>query len=260
MAPRWRAGRRAVFVLGKTIEWLLKPSTVAMLLLTAGCIVQWFERNRRTGRILTSTGAVILLLLGFGIPCNEIARVLESRYQAVLNPSRITGTPWIVVLGGGHRSVSALPLSSRPSTAALYRQVEGLRLLHAIAGSRLLLSGGAVFDSVSEARIAHDLASSLGVSDDAMKIEERGRTTAEEADAIRGTVADEPFLLVTSALHMPRAMLLFQSRGMHPIPAPTDYRTPLSSAPSAYNVDVADATMHELLGLAWAWLRRNSGS
>jgi uncharacterized SAM-binding protein YcdF (DUF218 family) len=140
--------------------------------------------------------------------------------------------------------------------------VEGLRLLNAIPGSRLLLSGGAVFDSVSDARVERDLARSLGVPDEVLRIDDRARTTAEEADAIRGMVGDASFLLVTSALHMPRAEMLFQSRGMHPIPAPTDYRAALipSLAPSAGNIAVADATTHELLGLAWAWLRRNSGS
>jgi uncharacterized SAM-binding protein YcdF (DUF218 family) len=249
-----------VFVLRRLVEWLLSPSTVAMLTLTTGCLVQWSERFRRAGRLLTSAGAVMLLLLLFGIPFNEVARLLETRYQPILSPDRIAAMPWIVVLGGGHRSVSTLPLSSRPSAAALSRQVEGLRLLNAIPGSRLLLSGGATFDSVSDARVAHDLARSLGVPDGRMTIDERARTTAEEADAIRGTVGDVPFLLVTSALHMPRAMILFQSRGMHPIPAPTDYRTPRPVAPSVTNIVIADATAHELLGLAWAWLRRNSGS
>jgi uncharacterized SAM-binding protein YcdF (DUF218 family) len=242
------------------MEWLLTPSTVVVLALLAGCLLQWLEHFRRAGRLVTSTGAVMLLLLWCGIPFNQIARRLETRYQPILSPNSIAAVRWIVVLGAGHRSESNVPLSSRPNAAGLSRTLEGLRLLNAIPGSRLLLSGGAVFDSVSDARVKRDLARSLGAPDEALSINERSRTTAEEADALRGTIGEAPFLLVTSALHMPRAMLLFRSRGMHPIPAPTDYQTPLSPTPMAGHIELADATAHELLGLAWAWLRRNSGS
>jgi uncharacterized SAM-binding protein YcdF (DUF218 family) len=244
-----------VFALRKLIEWLLTPSTVVVLTLLAGCLVQWHERFRRAGRLIASTGAVMLLLLWCGIPFNAIARLLETRYQPILSPTRIATVSWIVVLGAGHRSESALPLSSRPDAAGLSRTLEGLRLQNAMPGSRLLLSGGAVFDSVSDARIKRDLARSLGVPNDVMRIDERARSTAEEADALRGTVGEAPFLLVTSALHMPRAMILFRGRSMHPIPAPTDYQSPHSLVPTAGHIELADATAHELLGLAWAWLR-----
>ncbi len=58
-----------------------------------------------------------------------------------------------MVLGGGHASAPDLPANSQVNGATLGRLVEGVRLHRAIPGSKLLLSGGAVFDPVPEAEI-----------------------------------------------------------------------------------------------------------
>jgi uncharacterized SAM-binding protein YcdF (DUF218 family) len=38
---------------------------------------------------------------------------------------------------------------------------------------------------------------------------------------VKQAIGDAPFLLVTSASHLPRAMIFFQ-RGLHPLPAPAN--------------------------------------
>ena len=67
-----------------------------------------------------------------------------------------------------------------------------------------------------------------------------------------------PWLLVTDAIHMPRAMLLFQKAGQKPIAAPTNHlvkskqKQDISDwGPSALNIEKMEYAMHEIFGLAW---------
>ncbi len=46
------------------------------------------------------------------------------------------------------------------------------------------------------------------------------KDTEEEAAAVKQAIGDAPFLLVTSASHLPRAMIFFQQEGLNPLPAP----------------------------------------
>ncbi|MDP1761566.1 MAG: ElyC/SanA/YdcF family protein, partial [Deltaproteobacteria bacterium] len=173
-----------------------------------------------------------------------------------------TSPKWIVVLGGGHVSDPRLPSNSQISAPTLGRVVEGVRLHKAVPGSKLLLSGGAVFDPVPEAEVMSQIAVLLGVKPQDIMLESDSRDTGDQADIIAKKIGREKFILVTSAAHMPRSMALFRRRGLEPIPAPADFRAPntQSSGPAAFFPDVGSLgqtqiAVHEYLGLAWAWLR-----
>jgi uncharacterized SAM-binding protein YcdF (DUF218 family) len=140
--------------------------------------------------------------------------------------------------------------------------VEGVRLHNIIPGSKLLLSGGAVFDPVPEAEVMARIAVLLGVKPQDMRLESDSRDTAEEAEIIAKMIGREKFILVTSAAHMVRSMALFRKWGMQPIPAPADFQvrrtqglTPGWFFPWTSALGQEEAAVHEYLGLAWAWLR-----
>ncbi|MCJ7818734.1 MAG: YdcF family protein, partial [Syntrophales bacterium] len=173
-----------------------------------------------------------------------------------------TSPKWIVVLGGGHVSDPSLPANSQISPAALGRVVEGVRLYKVIPGSKLLLSGGAVFDPVPEAAVMAQVAGLLGVKPEDIVLESDSRDTAEEAEIIAKLIGRKKFFLVTSAAHMPRSMALFRKRGLQPIPAPADFRAPNTQSfepgsffPGVGSLGQTQTALHEYLGLAWAWLR-----
>ena len=171
---------------------------------------------------------------------------------------------WIVVLGGGHTSDSRMPANSQLYHPALARLVEAIRLYHSLPGSKLILSGGALYDPVPESEVLADVALALRVEKKNLILESLSRDTEEEAIVIQKMVGKDPFVLVTSASHMPRAMGLFRKLGMHPIPAPTDYGIRESSwegispgmfFPGSTNLQNAEAAVYECLGLVWAKLR-----
>ncbi|MFA5109824.1 MAG: ElyC/SanA/YdcF family protein [Desulfobaccales bacterium] len=259
-----------MFILKKIAANFLSPGSLGLEILILGLFLLWFTRRQRLGKIVVSLGTALLLLFGSPLLSPRLLMPLERHYPALLHPEALvregrqpqTSPIWIVVLGGGHDTDPSLPVNSQISRAALSRVVEGVRLYRALPGSKLLMSGGVVFDPVSEAGVMARIAQILGVKPQDLVLEETSRDTAEEAAIIAKMIGADRVILVTSAAHMPRAMALFEKRGLNPIPAPTDYLTrspqglsPGQFFPGAGGLGQAEAALHEYLGLAWAWLR-----
>ena len=165
-----------------------------------------------------------------GIP-NVLIKQLESKYPplcltvisdtAVSND--ISSVKCIVVLGGGHISDPKIPITSQISGATLVRLIEGIRLHKKIPGSKIILSEGKVFDVAAGSEAMAEVAKAIGISQEDLILESESKDTADEARIIKPMIGDDKFILVTSAVHMPRSVAMFERLGMHPIPAPTDY-------------------------------------
>jgi uncharacterized SAM-binding protein YcdF (DUF218 family) len=259
-----------MFMVKKFVALFLYPVSLCLGILVLGLFFLWATRRPRLGKALATLGTVLLLLCSLPFISRHAVTPLERRYPALLHPDKIAwqgrdgaaSPKWIVVLGGGHISDPSLPAASQINTAPLRRMVEGVRLYKAIPGSKLLLSGGGVFDPVPEAEVMAQVALLLGVKPQDIMKESDSRDTADEAEIIAKMIGREPFILVTSAAHMPRSMGLFKKRGMQPIPAPTEYLSreapgpnPTWFFPRSSSLQQVETAVHEYLGLAWAWLR-----
>ncbi len=258
-----------MFIMKKIVALFLYPVGLCLGILILGLFCLWATRRQRLGKVLVTLGTVLLLLFSTSLISLGMLVPLEQRYPALLHPETVSWGPksstspkWIVVLGGGHVSDPRLPANSQISAPALGRVVEGVRLHKAVPGSKLLLSGGAVFDPVPEAEVMGQIAVLLGVKPQDIMLESDSRDTAEEAEIIAKMIGKEKFILVTSAVHMPRSMALFRKRGLQPIPAPADFLVREASGVRPYQVfprrrslGQVETAVHEYLGLAWAWLR-----
>jgi uncharacterized SAM-binding protein YcdF (DUF218 family) len=261
-----------MFMLKKIVAYLLSPFPLGLEILILGLFCLWATRKQRLGKLLVTLGTLFLLLVGSPYISAKLLAPLEGRYPALLHPGTVswqqavgaTAPKWIVVLGGGAVSNPRLPAVSQLSPPALGRLIEGIRLSRAIPGSRLLLSGGRVFDPVPEADVMARIAVLLGVNPQDITRERTSRDTADQAVLIAHLIGKQKFLLVTSAAHLPRAMALFKKQGLNPIPAPADYQIkkpygqgygPQWVFPEAGALAQTKAAWHEYLGLAWAWLR-----
>src|SRR5665647_3024951 len=259
-----------MFVMKKIVTLFFYPICLCLGILILGLFCLWATRRQRLGKVLVTVGTVLLLLLSNSFLSSRVLLSLEQQYPALLQSEKIsweggksgTSPKWIVVLGGGHVSDPRLPANSQISAAALGRVVEGVRLHKAIPGSKLLLSGGAVFDPVPEAEVMAKVAVLLGVKPQDIMLESVSLDTPEEAEIIAKMIGREKFILVTSAAHMPRTMALFRRRGLQPMPAPADFRVPNTQSsdpvrffPGVGSLGQTQTAVHEYLGLAWAWLR-----
>ena len=99
----------------------------------------------------------------------------------------------------------------------------------------------------------------LGVPASAILLEDKSRNTREDAQFTKELLAEHGFskiLLVTSAMHMPRALALFQAQGITVIPAVTDFDAipPRSEwqrwLPDIEALDRSSRALKEYLGMA----------
>jgi uncharacterized SAM-binding protein YcdF (DUF218 family) len=243
----------------KLIAACLLPFPFALLLLFVGLVLLWFTKRQRTGRVLASASALLFLLAGYGVLAGPLIRSLERPYpplsaEAVtaLNPRPAA----VVVLGSGFRPDPKLPPNDRLSENGLVRLIEGIRLARLVPDARLIVS-----DGLGQGKALAETAAILGVEARRIALEAPSLDTADEAAVLRPLVGERPFLLVTSATHMRRALALCHKQGLHPIPAPTDFMdgprvwSASDLVPSAFGVGRTDIALHERIGYWWSRLR-----
>lgn len=213
-----------MFVLKKIIAQFFSPVPFCLEILVIGLFLLLFTRKQRIGKFIVTAGVILFTILSYrGIP-NVLLRPLERQYLplGIAATSDISGSDiipsvrWIVVLGGGHTSDPNIPVTSQISDASLVRLIEGIRLHNEIPGSKLILSGGKVFDAVAEAETLEKVARAIGVKHEDIILETCSKDTADQAQFMKPIVGDDEFILVTSAVHMPRSMALFKKIGHAP--------------------------------------------
>ncbi|KHN56528.1 envelope biogenesis factor ElyC [Pectobacterium fontis] len=252
-----------LFTLKKFVGGLLQPLPLLLLLMGVGLLLLWFTQRQRTGKMLVLASWLMLTLLSLQPVADRLLLPLESQYPTWQQPSQADKVDYIVVLGGGYTYNAEWAPSSNLISNSLPRVTEGIRLYHANPGAKLIFTGGAAQDNpVSSAKTAALVAESLGIPQQDILILDTPRDTEEEAAATAKIVGDRPFLLVTSANHLPRAIRFFQARGLAPIPAPANQMAITSALnpwekvfPSAYYLSHSERAWYETLGRLWQSLK-----
>jgi uncharacterized SAM-binding protein YcdF (DUF218 family) len=254
--------RFPMFLFQKIIGPLFFPVTIVFLLLVFGLLFLILSRKKRIGMVFILIGVFLLGMLSYEPVAESLLKPLEGSYMPLVNPGNLEDVRWIVILGGGHTSDRRLSVTSRLSDLSLFRLIEGIRLHRELPKTKLILSGGRVFDPVSEARGMAEVAFALGVEKENLVLEEASKDTSEQARFMLGMIKQERFILVTSAAHMPRAMVLFRKLGLHPIPAPTDYQVkegrgmpPKRFYPTADGLMKSQRAFYEYSALAWTRIK-----
>lgn len=232
------------------------PLPIIILLLTATALV-WKLGYRRLGRVMLVSACLLLYLLSVSPVAQWIAAPLEFAHP----PYRDQPVDAVIVLGGAHRSDARKPVTSLLSSTSMVRLSEGVRLYRQNPGARLCLSGYGPNDTLSQAEAMAKVAIAMGVPAQDIRIESGPRDTREEAMVWASQLQGQSVALVTSAMHLPRALYLFEREGLRPVPAPTHFRTGALGEyrwyhwlPKASTLAIVESAWHEYLGLLWAKL------
>lgn len=200
----------------KIVLALTQPLSIALLLALAATIyAHWLLRA------LAIAAGLLTLAASTPWVAERLAEPLESAYpkQSVADYGRSQA---IVLLGGG---VAAGPRDGEmDATAAADRMRHAAALWEAGKAPRVIATGGGR-SGWSQAHAMRAWLVDMAVDADAVTLEPLARNTRQHPPRVRPLLDDPnaPFLLVTSALHMPRAVARFRAHGMRPVPAPTDH-------------------------------------
>jgi len=248
-----------MYAIKKIIGHITDPATIVLLFLGYGFLRLLFSRgSRKRGLGWVGLGLLCFYLFTTAPLPNYLLHTLESRYEPVTATQKLPDVHSIVVLSAGMRLNKAVPPTSQLDESSALRVVEGVRLFHIMSGApALIMTGSGLWEDLGTRMAA--FAQSLGVPPEKLIPENHAKDTYGNAMGVRPLVKDQPFLLVTSATHLPRAMLIFQKLGMKPIPAPGDYRYSRYYVlgdffPSGHNLTDMEAVIHEYLGLAYLYL------
>jgi uncharacterized SAM-binding protein YcdF (DUF218 family) len=255
-----------MFVLKQFLKELILPPLPWMILLLV-VLIAW-RRGWARKLLLVTFGLIVALHsgpIGYGI-----RYPLESRYPTLTDPAKVEPYDAIVVLTASITPASGLiPLPTVDEY--MFRRLDEAWRLYRIRPKPIVVSGGHVnpfTPSKNENQIARDFLIRWGVPKNDVLAEDRSRDTFESAIEVAKILRQrgwKRYLLVTSAVHMPRSMLAFRSKAPEPIPAPGDFSLskfelePFAFFPNEGAARQIYISLHEYIGLFnYYWRRRFS--
>lgn len=217
------------FGLYKLVKYAVYPLTWIVSFSGLVLLFAWLPFSPARQRWLRTSAAILTSLL-LMLTSPLVAHVLVAALEEIHHPSDFpppiaNGT--IVVLGGGLRDAGSLRPHTELTEESMRQAACGADLHHHGTAPSLLVTGGdaRVFGSgPAEAAVMKEWATRLGVSATAIITEDQARTTYENAVRTKDLLGDRTsIILVTSALHMPRAAALFRAQGFDVIPYPCGF-------------------------------------
>ncbi len=248
-----------LFILKKIVSMFLMPLPLGMSLIVLGLF--FLYRNKlQKAKITFMVSIAWFFLFSYSPFVNTLLHTLESNYPTLHQaPKEIK---YIYVLGGGHSTDKSLPITSQVNYSSVVRLNEGIRLYHQLGQkAKIIVSGySGLYDDTPHAVMQKKLALALGVPTEHIILRPKPRDTQEEAIAAKKLLDNQPFILVTSASHMTRAINFFTQEGLSPIPAPTNHQASIKQLVytdffSSYALMKSRIIFHEVLGLVWQKLK-----
>ena len=200
-----------MFILSKIIVFFIHPVIWILGILLWG----YFTGNKVLRKRLYGTG--ILLLILFTNPF-LFSRLMLAYQEKEFEPSKDQKYSAGILLGG----LSGYDRESRRAFFSLAsdRFIQTVRLYKTGHIERILISGGtgSIFQSrpFREADFLRQQLLEVGIPDSCIYVERNSRNTVENAiyckKIIDSMQLKGPFLLISSALHLPRAKRIFQKQ------------------------------------------------
>ncbi len=236
---------------------MFSPLSWAIVLLLI-LLLTW----RRLPRALRFCGVgleVCLLLLMAPVGANALVRVIEARVpeHACTNPRPEA----VVVLSGG---LDREPASNTDFGAlngeSMHRLLTAVELWRRTPGALLVIAGGGPY-RIPESALLAQLAQQLGVPFATIRTEQQSRSTWQNAHnlALQSPSLPKRIWLVTSSLHLPRALGAFRAFGFQPCAWSSGsqyvaFDGPGYFLPQSSSLDKAESAIHEWLGgLEYGW-------
>jgi hypothetical protein len=256
-----------MFIASKLLAFLTQPLAWVAALLLAGLVLlgrnpagAYALQHHRRGRQVLWLALALLLLQGWEPLPDAFLRRMEDPYARTPTAQELLEFQGVVVLGGAlEPSYAWVGRSQVALNEAAERMVVPLELLRQKPDLQILFTGGEgalLGQGLSEADRARIFYQSVGVPPERLWLEDRSRTTYENAvfsAKLPGVNPQRRWLLLTSAWHMRRAMATFESAGWKVTPYAVDFATGSHTPWTAYSLVRGSRkwgiVLHEVVGL-----------
>lgn len=251
-------------------DFLLSPLTWALLI--ALLLVLAWRRLPRAVRLAGVAMEVLALVIMSPLGANLLVLSIESRVPSPTACKAPAPSTIVVLSGGAERAPRSADDFAALNVDSIRRLLAAIRLWRHTPGARLVISGGSWH--VPEAMVLANLAKQMGVPASSITEETRSNTTWENARDVAALPSTVPkrIWLVSSALHLPRALGAFRAWGFEPCAWPSGslYEAPSLRLgyflPRSSSLNKADKAIHEWVGslvyrlLEWKHRRQLEGA
>ena len=244
------------------LSQIIMPLPVLYLIMGTALFL-FIAGMKKTGRIFLVVAGTWFLIISTPFIPEALVKSLENKYPQITEASIINlrDSCDIIVLGGGHSDDKDLSPNNQLSTIALGRVTEAIRIHNMAPGSRLILSGFSGRSELSQALVLYQTALLLGVDSASMSMQTFPANTRMEAEEYEMNFGkNKELVVVTSDIHMPRAMMIFKKAGLDPVAAPTNQIIKYGSRkyrwrwiPSSSYIGMMELVIHEYAGILWTF-------
>ncbi len=250
------------FALKRFISQFLMPVPLVMELFLVGWCLSRFTRFKWSGVFCKILAGGLFLLSGYGCGTSFLYRH-ERRYEPfqpdAAQRERLCKAD-VVVLGQTFSDTDDLPVLYRANDIMLVRLQEGVRVAKLLPEGRLFVSMAGDATDHDKVGFLDEYAKLTGVERSRIIMLTGANDTSDEARMTMQKVGTNTVIVVTSALHMPRAIKIFKKLGTEPVPAPCGFKTmserrewkwPRLPLPSGGGFVSAENAVYEWLGMVY---------
>ena len=243
-----------MFFLLSKILWLLADPVHLLGLLVLATALSLMLGRIRTARFLALAATLLLLLVG--LAAVPMARAIEDQYPRPAWPRHVDG---ILVLSPGFDSARLHARGALATNAGAWRLEAGFAAARRYPQAKLVFTGGSGLlegSSFPESDTARYVFNEIGQDPGQLILESKSRNTYENllfSKALVKPKRGEIWLLVTAAMHMPRAMAIARKLDWPMLPWASDYKTSptggIDPLDVGGNLGLAGYALHEWVGL-----------
>ena len=253
-------------LLNNILQTILLPPGLSIAMIIVGLVL--ISRYYATGKILLLLGFSLLIILSLPIAAQGLNQLLEQDKALTISELKNSKAKVIIVLGAG-RYKNAIEYEDQTDSisANALARLSYAAYLHKKTKIPMLLSGGSPRgEMLSEATIMQTALNNK-FQLKAKWLDKNSSNTwnnAKYSSEILKPLQIENIILVTHAVHLPRARMAFEHFGLKVTAAPLGFRarnkkeddyTILDVLPSAHAMSSSSAALHEFIGYIWYRVR-----
>ena len=245
------------FYLSKILWLILNPFNI-FIFITLLSIFLYFIKLKRLSLIIFLINFVFIALISFLPFGSYLIYNIEKEYHSYIKPpDQVDG---ILILGGATNALLYNEYDQISLNGSSERLVESVFIIKKFDKAKVIFSGGSGLvnrPDLDHAQVAKSFYKKIGIETNQIIFEDKSRNTYENiiySKKIANPKINENWLLITSASHMKRALLIADKNNWKLIPYAVDFKNIknfklIPNLELLKNLNSFQQASHEWLGL-----------